>query len=90
MDDNMQTLISQWQESKQALNDMMEDQQSKLDSIALLPSPPSSPRDFRPSSSSEEGGLTRSFSGSFSKNQLQRMHSFKAYKTVAPIRTDTI
>lgn len=98
IDENITTLLTQWEESKNALNIMLEDQQSKLNSIALLPSPPSSPRDFRPSEEESFVGLTRSFSGnlpSFSKNRLQRIQSLKTnnrreLKILAPIRTDTV
>lgn len=37
-------LLQQWEESKTTLNTFIEDEQSKLTEITLLPSPPSSPR----------------------------------------------
>lgn len=37
-------LLTQWEESKNALNVLLQDEQSKLSTITLLPSPPSSPR----------------------------------------------
>lgn len=75
MDEQIQTLIGQWEESKHALEEMREDQQTKLESIALLPSPPSSPRGLPTLEEKRNQPFT-----------VKRMHSFNKYKT----RTETI
>ncbi|OAD08193.1 hypothetical protein MUCCIDRAFT_154854 [Mucor lusitanicus CBS 277.49] len=48
IDESMNSLIKQWEESKHSLDALLEEEQSKLKStFTSLPSPPSSPRDFR-------------------------------------------
>ncbi|KAL9536835.1 hypothetical protein MBANPS3_012323 [Mucor bainieri] len=48
IDESMGSLIKQWEESKLSLEALMEEEQSKQKStFTSLPSPPSSPRDFR-------------------------------------------
>ncbi|KAI7882317.1 uncharacterized protein EV154DRAFT_33635 [Mucor mucedo] len=78
IDEHMQIMIGQWEESKHALEEMLEDQQTKLDTIASLPSPPSSPR----------GLPTLEDKRTYQPFTVKRMHSFNnsKYKT----RTETI
>ncbi|CEP08042.1 hypothetical protein [Parasitella parasitica] len=48
IDENMTSLLRQWEESKNSLQSLLEDEGTKLKStFTSLPSPPSSPRDFR-------------------------------------------
>ncbi|KAI8095401.1 hypothetical protein BDF21DRAFT_5567 [Thamnidium elegans] len=89
IDQHIIHLLRQWEESKTTLNTLLEDEQSKLTAITLLPSPPSSPRgnSFHEESihSINEVSRSRSFSGgfnhtslpSFTKNRLKRIQSLK-------------
>ncbi|KAI8642083.1 hypothetical protein BD408DRAFT_417050 [Parasitella parasitica] len=48
IDENMVSLLKQWEESKNSLKSLLEEEQSKLKlTFTSLPSPPSSPRDSR-------------------------------------------
>ncbi|KAL9545453.1 hypothetical protein PS6_008215 [Mucor atramentarius] len=61
VDESMNSLIKQWEESKHSLDALLEEEQSKLKStFTLLPSPPSSPRDFRQNVYSAEEELNTS------------------------------
>lgn len=90
----MNNLLNQWEESKHSLNALLEDEQLKLKTSSVyLPSPPTSPGDFRQQWSEESDSTndsssmtnlrrSRSFSGgtktsSFTKNRLHRIQSLK-------------
>ncbi|KAG1097423.1 hypothetical protein G6F42_018182 [Rhizopus arrhizus] len=61
VDESMNSLVKQWEESKHSLDVLLEEEQSKLKStFTLLPSPPSSPRDFRQNVYSAEEELNTS------------------------------
>ncbi|KAI9260447.1 hypothetical protein EDC94DRAFT_674267 [Helicostylum pulchrum] len=92
IDQHIRQLLTQWEESKMTLNTLLEDEQSKLTTIALLPSPPSSPRgkSFQEESihSINEVSRSKSCSGgefnnttnslpSLTKNRLRRIQSLK-------------
>ena len=84
MDESFIHLLKQWEESKNAINVLLEDEQSKLKTVPLLPSPPLSPRN-RQSFDEEESRFNRS---SFSNHRLQRIHSLKEdKKPITPIIT---
>jgi hypothetical protein len=93
IDDTMNSLLSQWEESKHSLNVLLEDEQLKLKTSSVyLPSPPTSPRDFKQQQQYGEDpdndtslmtslSRSRSYSGtrtsSFTKNRLHRIQSLK-------------
>lgn len=93
INDSFVHLLTQWEESKNALNVLLEDEQSKLSAIALLPSPPSSPRNQKsfhddPNSISShimtknEGfhlSRSKSFNGSSSSNNSVSAHRSSSF-----------
>ncbi|GAN01490.1 hypothetical protein MAM1_0008c00923 [Mucor ambiguus] len=74
IDESMNSLIKQWEESKHSLDALLEEEQSRLKStFTSLPSPPSSPRDFRQNVYSAEEESNTSL-----MSQMTKHHSHTA------------
>jgi hypothetical protein len=75
IDENMSSLLRQWEESKHSLNSLLDDEQLKLKTpFASLPSPPSSPRDFRQNVYSADEESNASLMSHMSINRNKTTH----------------
>lgn len=75
IDENMSSLLRQWEESKHSLNSLLNDEQSKLKTtFASLPSPPSSPRDFRQNTYSADEESNASLMSHMSRSRSNTTH----------------